>query len=152
MNIPPAKFLKFMILSSPLSVSKPRNFTSFGQILASPPQCSWPMNMPPNKINEAASCISCQESSHLFLLNWVSCSPWDELNSYQDVENNEIVRRAKKMVWQAQDMYDFVRGRSWRVRTTQGREREDSPPSKGILETSNSLHRVTHMNGKYIFH
>ena len=51
------------------------------------------------------------------------CSPWEELNSYRDVENNEIVRRAKKMVWQAQDMYDFVRGRSWRVRTTQGRER-----------------------------
>ena len=42
------------------------------------------------------------------------------LNSYPDVENNEIVRRAKKMVWQANDMYDFVRGRSWRVRTTQG--------------------------------
>ena len=48
-------------------------------------------------------------------------SPWEVLNSYRDMENNEIVRRAKKMVWQANDMYDFVRGRSWRVRTTQGR-------------------------------
>ena len=51
-------------------------------------------------------------------------SPWEELSSYRDVENNEIVRRAKKMVWQADDMYDFVRGRSWRVRTTQGRRTE----------------------------
>ena len=49
-----------------------------------------------------------------------SNSPWEVLNSYRDMENNEIVRRAKKMVWQANDMYDFVRGRSWRVRTTQG--------------------------------
>ena len=64
-------------------------------------------------------------------------SPWEVLNSYPDMENNEIVRRAKKMVWQANDMYDFVRGRSWRVRTTQGRRRRRSfsagvGPSKWI--------------------
>ena len=54
-------------------------------------------------------------------------SPEEILNSYRDVENNEIVKRAKKMVWQANDMYDFLRGRSWRVRTTQaGRRRRRS--------------------------
>ena len=63
-------------------------------------------------------------------------SPWEELNSYRDVENNEIVRRAKKMVWQAQDMYDFVRGRSWRVRTTQG-GREASPLSDSVCIGAN---------------
>ncbi len=37
----------------------------------------------------------------------------------QDVENNEIVKRAKKMVGQANDMYAFIRGRNQKVRTTQ---------------------------------
>ena len=46
-------------------------------------------------------------------------SPEEVLNSFRDVENNEIINRAKKMVGQAGDMLDFTRNCSDKVRTTQ---------------------------------
>ena len=45
--------------------------------------------------------------------------PEDVLDSFKDVENNEIVNRAKKMTGHANDMVDFTRGRSSKVKTTQ---------------------------------
>ena len=44
--------------------------------------------------------------------------PEDILNSYPDVENNDMVKRAKKMTQQANDMFAFTRGQG-RVKTTQ---------------------------------
>ncbi|XP_059095534.1 alpha-catulin-like isoform X1 [Tigriopus californicus] len=44
--------------------------------------------------------------------------PQDLLNTYKDVENNEIVKRAKKMASQSDEMYDFTIGFG-RVKTTQ---------------------------------
>ena len=44
--------------------------------------------------------------------------PLDILNSYPDTENNEMVRRAKKMAQQADDMFAFTRGHG-KVKTTQ---------------------------------
>ncbi len=46
-------------------------------------------------------------------------SPEELLNSFKDVDNNEIINRAKKMVGQAKDMLDFTRSCSDKVRTTQ---------------------------------
>ena len=46
-------------------------------------------------------------------------SPEDLLNSFRNVENNEIINRAKKMVRQAGDMFDFTSNSSDKVRTTQ---------------------------------
>ncbi len=46
-------------------------------------------------------------------------SPEELLNSFKDVDNNEIINRAKKMVGQARDMLDFTRSCSDKVRTTQ---------------------------------
>ena len=48
----------------------------------------------------------------------LSRRPEDLLNQYKDVENNEIIKRAKKMAIQANDMYDFTRGQG-KVKTTQ---------------------------------
>lgn len=44
--------------------------------------------------------------------------PDEILNSYPDMENNEIVRRAKKMAQFADDMFAFTRGQG-KVKTTQ---------------------------------
>ncbi len=44
--------------------------------------------------------------------------PVDILNSYKDVDNNEIIKRAKKMAVQAEDMFHFTRGQG-KVKTTQ---------------------------------
>ena len=44
--------------------------------------------------------------------------PLDILNSYPDTENNEMVKRAKKMAQQADDMFAFTRGQG-KVKTTQ---------------------------------
>lgn len=44
--------------------------------------------------------------------------PEDILNSYPDTENNDMVKRAKKMAVQADDMFAFTRGQG-RVKTTQ---------------------------------
>ena len=44
--------------------------------------------------------------------------PLDILNSYPDTENNEMVKRAKKMAQQADDMFAFTRGHG-KVKTTQ---------------------------------
>ena len=49
---------------------------------------------------------------------YYSQRPEDILNSYENVEKNEIVIRAKKMAIQADDMFDFTRGQG-RVKTTQ---------------------------------
>ena len=49
---------------------------------------------------------------------YYSQRPEDILNSYENVEKNEIVTRAKKMAIQADDMFDFTRGQG-RVKTTQ---------------------------------
>ncbi len=46
-------------------------------------------------------------------------SPEEVLASFKDVENNEIINRAKKMVVQASDMMAFTRGCSDKVKTTQ---------------------------------
>ena len=44
--------------------------------------------------------------------------PEEILNSYTDVENNEIIKRAKKMAAQSEDMMSFTRGFG-KVKTTQ---------------------------------
>lgn len=44
--------------------------------------------------------------------------PEDVLQSYKNVENNEMVKRAKKMAQQADDMFDFTRGQG-KVKSTQ---------------------------------
>jgi len=48
----------------------------------------------------------------------MSRRPEDLLNAYKDMENNDIIKRAKKMAGQANDMYDFLH-RQGRVKTTQ---------------------------------
>ena len=45
-------------------------------------------------------------------------SPEEALDSYKDVENNEIVKRAKKMASHALEIFNFTRGYG-KVRTTQ---------------------------------
>lgn len=47
-----------------------------------------------------------------------SLRPEDIFDSYKNVENNEMIKRAKKMALQANDMYDFTRGYG-KVKTTQ---------------------------------
>ena len=48
----------------------------------------------------------------------MSRRPEDLLNEFKDVDNNDIIKRAKKMAMQANDMYDFLRGQG-KVKTTQ---------------------------------
>jgi hypothetical protein len=48
----------------------------------------------------------------------MSRRPEDLLNAFKDVDNNDIIKRAKKMAVQANDMYDFTRGQG-KVKTTQ---------------------------------
>ena len=45
--------------------------------------------------------------------------PEEMLDSYTEVENNEIIKRAKKMVVQSEDMLNFTRGYNGKVKTTQ---------------------------------
>ena len=49
---------------------------------------------------------------------YYSQRPEDILNSYPDTENNDMVKRAKKMAQQANDMFAFTRGQG-KVKTTQ---------------------------------
>lgn len=63
--------------------------------------------------------------------------PEDVLESYNDVDNNEIVKRAKKMAVQANDMLDFTRGRGT-VRTTQ----DLFTLAEYFAEESNALYKV----------
>jgi hypothetical protein len=50
--------------------------------------------------------------------NYYNQRPEDILNSYKDVEKNEMVKKGKKMAIQADDMFDFTRGQG-KVKTTQ---------------------------------
>jgi hypothetical protein len=66
------------------------------------------------------------------------CSPEEMLNSYKDVENNAIVQRAKKMVGQANDMYDFIRGYNAKVKNTQ----DLFTLAEYLSEESNELYKL----------
>ena len=68
------------------------------------------------------------------------CRPEDVLNSFKDVENNEIVRRSKKMAGQANDMLDFTHGRG-RVKTTQ----DLFTLAEYFAEEANLLYKVIRM-------
>ena len=57
-------------------------------------------------------------NSSLPVASCMSRRPEDLLNEFKDVDNNDIIKRAKKMALQANDMYDFIRGQG-KVKTTQ---------------------------------
>ena len=63
--------------------------------------------------------------------------PEDMLDAYNDVDNNEIVKRAKKMATQANDMFEFTRGRG-KVRTTQ----DLFTLAEYFAEESNAIYKV----------
>ncbi len=68
-------------------------------------------------------------------------SPEEALASYKDVDNNEIVTRARKMLEQASDMVDFTRGCSEKVRTTQ----DLFTAAEFLAEEANLLYKVARL-------